>query len=130
MLLFQQLLTFSRHAVLLYSFPFSKGQVDQMSLHFLFSSQENFNWTFAIKSKSKKTKQTSDKRNHSRSKSWKPYGRKRLCTVDLLKITILDQHIFIFKIFSTFVTKQATLMRSSIALILPLQLVFPGKAVT
>ncbi len=82
------------------------------------------------KSKSKKTKQTSDKRNHLRSKSRKAHCRKRLCTVDLLKITTLDQHIFISKILFTFVTKQATLMRRSIVLILPFQLVFPGEAIT
>jgi len=50
----------------------------------------------------------------------------RLSTVDLLALTSLDQLISILKILFTFVAKQATLMRRSTVLSLPLQLVFPG----
>jgi hypothetical protein len=51
--------------------------------------------------------------------------RGRLCTVDLLVVTSFDQLPFILKIF-TYVTKQATLMRRSIVLSIPFQLVFPA----
>ncbi len=53
------------------------------------------------------------------------YCRGRLSTVDLLALTSLDQLTFMLKILFTCVAKQATLMRRSIVLILPLQLVFP-----
>jgi hypothetical protein len=49
-----------------------------------------------------------------------------LSTVDLLVLTSLIQFIFILKIVFTCFTKQATLMRRSTGLSLPLQLVFPG----
>jgi hypothetical protein len=52
----------------------------------------------------------------------------RLNTVDLLVLTSLDQLIFILKILFTCFTQQATLMRRSTVLSLPLQLVFPGEA--
>jgi hypothetical protein len=59
------------------------------------------------------------------------YGREsllkgRLSAVELLVLTSLDQLLFILKILFTFFTKQATLMRRSTVLSLPLQLVFPG----
>ncbi len=47
-------------------------------------------------------------------------------TVDLVVLTSLDQLIFKVKIFLTFVTKQATLMRRSTVLSLSLQLLFPA----
>jgi hypothetical protein len=50
----------------------------------------------------------------------------RISTVDLLVLTGLDQLIFKLNKIFTFVTKQATLMRRSTVLSLPLQLVFPG----
>jgi hypothetical protein len=43
----------------------------------------------------------------------KSYWRGRLSAVDLLVLTSLDQLIFILKIFLTFLTKQATLIRKS-----------------
>jgi len=46
--------------------------------------------------------------------------RLRLSTVDLLALTSLDQLLFILKILFTFFTKQATLMRRSIVLNIPL----------
>jgi hypothetical protein len=46
-------------------------------------------------------------------------------TVDLLVLTSLVQLIFIFRVLITFITKQATLIRRSTVLILPLQLLFP-----
>ncbi len=60
---------------------------------------------------------------------WNPYWRGRLSTVDLLVLTSLDQLIFILKILFTFITKQLTLLRRSTVLCLPLQLVFPGRAI-
>jgi len=60
-------------------------------------------------------------------KAGKSYRGGRLSTVDLLVLTRLDQLIFILKILFTSVTKQATLMRRSTVLILPLQLVFLFK---
>ncbi len=48
--------------------------------------------------------------------------------VDLPVLTRLIQLIFIMKMLFTFVTKQATLMRKSTVLSLPLQLVFPLHA--
>ncbi len=53
--------------------------------------------------------------------------RERLCTVDLLVLTGLVQLLFILKILITFYTIQPTVMRRSIVLILPAQLVFPGR---
>jgi hypothetical protein len=49
-----------------------------------------------------------------------------ISTVDLLALISLDQLLFILKILFTYVTQQATLMRRSTVLSLPLQLVFPG----
>jgi hypothetical protein len=46
--------------------------------------------------------------------------------VDHLKLINLDQLLFILKMFLTFFTKQATLMRRSTVLTLPPHLVFPG----
>jgi hypothetical protein len=60
--------------------------------------------------------------------SWQ--GRGRLSTVDLLVLTSLDQLIFKLKILFAFVTKQATLMRRSTVLSLPLQIVFPAPGLT
>jgi len=60
----------------------------------------------------------------------KPYRRGRLSTVNLLVLTSLDQLIFKLKILFTFFTKQATLMRRSTVLSLPLQLVFPDDTDT
>jgi hypothetical protein len=59
--------------------------------------------------------------NHS-----KTYDREmgRLRTVDLLVLTSLDQLIFMLNILFTFITKLATLMKRSIVLSLPPQLVF------
>ncbi len=54
-----------------------------------------------------------------------PYGRGRLGTVDLLVQTSIDPLLLILKILFTFFTKQATLMRRSIVLSVPFQLVFP-----
>jgi hypothetical protein len=56
-----------------------------------------------------------------------PYCRGSLSTVDILVQTSLEQVLFVLKILFTFVTKQATLMRRLIVLILPFQLVFPVK---
>jgi hypothetical protein len=56
--------------------------------------------------------------------------RGRLCTIDHLVLTSLDQLILILKILFSFFTKQATLMRRSTSLSLPPQLVFPGITVT
>jgi hypothetical protein len=56
-----------------------------------------------------------------------PYQRGRLSMVDL-ELTSLDQLIFILKLLIMLVTKQACLMRSSTALILPLQLEFLAVA--
>ncbi len=47
--------------------------------------------------------------------------------VDLLVLTGLDLLIFILKTFLSFITKQATLVKSSTELSLPLQLDFPVK---
>jgi hypothetical protein len=52
----------------------------------------------------------------------------KLVTVDLLVLTSLDQLILKLKILFGFVTKQATLMRKSTVLSIPLQLGFPGRA--
>jgi hypothetical protein len=54
----------------------------------------------------------------------KLYRRGRLSMVDL---NVPDELVFILKILFTFVKKQATLMRRSIVLSLPLQLVFSVK---
>jgi hypothetical protein len=56
----------------------------------------------------------------------KSYWGGRLSTVDLLVLTSLCQLVFILKILFSFFTKQATLMRSSTVLSLPLSLVFLG----
>ncbi len=53
------------------------------------------------------------------------YCRGRLSTVDLLVLTSSDQLTFMLKILFTCAAKQATLMRRSTVLSLPLQLVFP-----
>jgi hypothetical protein len=50
----------------------------------------------------------------------------RASTVDLLEKTSSDQLLLILQTFICFLTKQATLMRRSTILSLPLQLVFPG----
>ncbi len=50
----------------------------------------------------------------------------RLSTIDLLVLTILDRLLFILKRLFNYVTKQVTLMRRSIVLSIPLQLVFIG----
>ncbi len=55
----------------------------------------------------------------------KSYPGGRLSTVDLLKLTSLDQLIFKLKILFSFFKKQPTSIRRSIVLILPPQLVFP-----
>jgi hypothetical protein len=56
----------------------------------------------------------------------KSYRRgRRFSTVDLLVLTGFDQLRFIMKISFALSTKQATLMRSSLVLNLPFQLVFP-----
>jgi hypothetical protein len=57
------------------------------------------------------------------------HRRGRLCTVHLLVLTTLDQLLFILKALFTSFTKQATLMRRSTVLSLPLQLVSPDKTV-
>ncbi len=49
----------------------------------------------------------------------------RLSTVDLLVLTSLDHLIFMLKISFSFFTEHAALMRRSIVLSLPPQLVFP-----
>jgi hypothetical protein len=72
--------------------------------------------------------------NNNSRKSFKveagdPYCRGRLSMVDLLVLTSLDQLIFVLKILFTLVSKQATLMRRSAVLSLPLQLVFPGSGI-
>jgi hypothetical protein len=50
----------------------------------------------------------------------------RLSAVDLLVLTSLDQLLFIMKILFKCFTKQATVLRRSTVLSLPLKLVFPG----
>jgi hypothetical protein len=57
----------------------------------------------------------------------KSYRRGRLSTVDLPVPTSLDQLLLILKILFTYFTKQATLMRRSIVLSFPPQLVFPER---
>jgi hypothetical protein len=54
------------------------------------------------------------------------YQSGRHSTDDLLARSSLDLVIFISRILIPFVKKQATLMRRSTVLSLPLQLVFPG----
>jgi hypothetical protein len=54
-----------------------------------------------------------------------PYWRGRFTTIDLLVLTSLDLLLFIMETLFTCLQKQATLMRRSIVLRLPLQLVFP-----
>ncbi len=54
----------------------------------------------------------------------KPYWRGRLSTVDLLVLNSLYQLSLYWKYYLPFFTKQATLMRRSTVLSLPLQLVF------
>ncbi len=51
--------------------------------------------------------------------------KKKLSTVDLLVLPILDLLLYILKLLITFFTKQATLVRRSNVLNLPLHLVFP-----
>ncbi len=53
----------------------------------------------------------------------------RLSTVDLLVLTSLDKLLFQLKILLTFFTKQATSMRRSVVLSLPLQLVFTASII-
>jgi len=55
-----------------------------------------------------------------------PFLKVRLSTVDLLVLTSSDLLLLILKTFLTFFAKQATLMRRSTVLSLPLQQVFPG----
>ncbi len=50
----------------------------------------------------------------------------RISTIDLLVLTSLDQLLFKLKVFFFFLTKQASLIKRSTVLSLPLQLVFPG----
>jgi hypothetical protein len=57
-----------------------------------------------------------------------PYWRGWLSTVDLLVPTNFDQLLMIFQTTFTFYKKQDTLMRRSIVLSLPLQLVFPATS--
>jgi hypothetical protein len=52
----------------------------------------------------------------------------RLSTVDLLVLTSLDQVLLILANIISFFTKQATLLKSSNVLSLPIQLVFPALA--
>jgi hypothetical protein len=59
-----------------------------------------------------------------------PYLRERLSTLDLLVVTSLDNLLLILKTFFYFFTKQATLLRRSTVLRLPLQSVFPASALT
>jgi hypothetical protein len=54
----------------------------------------------------------------------KYYWRGSLSTVDLLVQTSLDQVLSILKILFSYITKEATLVRKSIVLSLPFQLVF------
>ncbi len=54
-------------------------------------------------------------------------GGGSLGTVDLLVLTSLDHLILILKILFSFFTKQATLIRRSTVLGLPLQLGFPDS---
>jgi len=60
-----------------------------------------------------------------RERERKSYRRGRCSTVDLLVLAILDQLLFKLNLLFTFLTKQATLIRWSTVVILPLQLVFP-----
>jgi hypothetical protein len=60
----------------------------------------------------------------------KPNCRGRLSTVDLLVITSSDQVLFRLKILISLFTKQATLLRWSTVLSLPVQLAFPGSNIT
>jgi hypothetical protein len=50
----------------------------------------------------------------------------RLSTADILILTSLEQLLLTFQTLFTLFTKQATLMRRSTVLSLPLQVVFPG----
>ncbi len=52
----------------------------------------------------------------------KPYWRRRISIVDLLVLTSLNQLLFVLKIWNTFFTKQATLMRRSTVLSLSLSI--------
>jgi hypothetical protein len=54
--------------------------------------------------------------------------RKALQSVVLLVLTTLDQLLFVLKMLFTFVTKQATSIRRSTVLSLPIQLVFPSSS--
>jgi hypothetical protein len=65
---------------------------------------------------------------HEIVKPGKSYWRGRLSTVDLLVLTSLYWLIFFLKILFIGVSKQATLIRRSTVLSLPLQLGFPGEA--
>jgi hypothetical protein len=56
----------------------------------------------------------------------KSHLRVRISTIDLLVPTSLDQLLLKMKILFMCFTKQTILMRRSIVLSLPLQLVFPG----
>ena len=57
----------------------------------------------------------------------KYYWRGKLSTVHLLVLISLDLLLFILKMLYTLFTKQATLMKGSVVLSLPPQLVFPAK---
>ncbi len=54
----------------------------------------------------------------------KPYWRESICTVDLRVLSSLYWLLFILQTYFTFFTKQATRMRRSTVLSLPLQLIF------
>ncbi len=56
------------------------------------------------------------------------YWRGRLSTIDLLVLTSLDQLLFLLKILFSCFTKWANLMKRSMVLSLPAQLVFPALA--
>ncbi len=57
-------------------------------------------------------------------------NREPFCTVDLLELTSLDKLIFKLKILINFITKHFTIMRRSIVLSLPFQLMFPAHFAT
>jgi hypothetical protein len=57
------------------------------------------------------------------------YRKGRLSTVELLVSTSLDLLLLIMQTLFTLLQKQAFLVRRSTVLILPFQLVFPGRGV-
>jgi len=62
--------------------------------------------------------------------AWKSYWRGRLNTIDLLVLINLDQLLLELKLLFTFFTKQPTLLRRSIILSLPPQLVFHAQGLS